>query len=97
MSNQIENFKHLISFLNSKEIDYALLGRRGSLQEIVAGDIDLVISNKDFKNLSALVREFSIQHDLQMIQCFEHEITQFLLVFIYLVDQRGYPWEWRSA
>lgn len=75
MSNQIENFKHLISFLNSKEIDYALLGRRGSLQEIVAGDIDLVISNKDFKNLSVLVREFSIQHDLQMIQCFEHEIT----------------------
>ena len=54
MTKRIDNFKKLIKFFETKTINYALLGRKDSLNEIIDGDIDIVVSQDDFKNIELL-------------------------------------------
>ena len=52
MSKEVNNFICLVNFFKNEGIDYAILGRRSSLNEIVDGDIDIVISSS-FVNLKS--------------------------------------------
>lgn len=75
MSNQIQNFKKLIAFLKANDVNYALLGRKSSLREIINGDIDLVVSVSNFKKTEHLIEKFSEENNMKYIQCFQHETT----------------------
>lgn len=75
MSKEIENFKKLIVFLKLSGIDYAILGRRASLAEIVDGDIDIVVPTNSFTQIAKILKDFSVKNSLQLIQCFQHEST----------------------
>lgn len=75
MTKRIDNFKKLIKFFETKTINYALLGRKDSLNEIIDGDIDIVVSQDDFKNIESLLDLFCKQNDLLFIQNIQHEST----------------------
>jgi len=81
MSNKIKNFKALISFLSEKNINYALLGRKSSLKEIVDGDIDIVISKKNFQNIERTIDSFCYENKLMFLQNFQHEsVAKYLIL-----------------
>jgi thymidylate kinase len=75
MSKEVNNFICLVNFFKNEGIDYAILGRRSSLNEIVDGDIDIVISYKNFNNLNVIMQDFASNYGMQLIQCLEHEST----------------------
>lgn len=75
MSKEINNFICLVNFFRNEGINHAILGRRNSLNEIVDGDIDIVISHKDFSNLNIIMQDFASNCGMQLIQCLEHEST----------------------
>jgi thymidylate kinase len=75
MSNKAQNFKKLIGYFKDQDINYAVLGRKNSINEIIDGDIDIVVSQKTFKKIGNIIDQFGIQSNMKFIQCFQHEST----------------------
>lgn len=75
MSTAINNFKLFITYLNENGVHYVILGRTASLQEIIEGDIDIAISEKDFKNINLLIGGFCSENNISFIQNIQHEST----------------------
>lgn len=75
MNTQIQNFKSLINFLNKNQIAYAVLGRKTSINEIIDGDIDIVVSHKVFKKIDHVISNFATDNEMQLVQCLQHEST----------------------
>ena len=75
MPTNIQNFKNLITYLDKNRIDYAILGRKDSINEIIDGDIDIVVSQNIFHNINNIISDFSTKNDMQLIQCMQHETT----------------------
>jgi len=75
MINTVNNFKDFINHLKLNKINYAILGRTSSLHDIIDGDIDIVLSAKDFKNIEKEIAVFCSDKKLSFIQSFQHEST----------------------
>ena len=75
MTNRIENFKKLINYFEQNTIEYALLGRKQNLEEIIEGDIDIVVSQQYFKKIEQILDKFCQKNNLLFIQNIQHEST----------------------
>src|SRR5206468_10031161 len=78
----------LLEFCTQNHINYALLGPINdyfSLKE--DGDIDFVVSQKDFKNISRQIQKFCNQNNLILVQMRKHEMTACIFVLSYYNPQ----------
>lgn len=75
MANRIKNFKKLIKYFEKNAIDYAVLGRKESLDEIIDGDIDIVVSKNNFNQIEHILNTFCNSNNMLFIQNIQHEST----------------------
>jgi thymidylate kinase len=86
--NRERIFNLLLEFFVHNHINYALLGPLNdyfSLKE--DGDIDFVVSQKDFKNISRQIQKFCNQNNLILVQMRKHERTACIFVLSYYNPQ----------
>ena len=72
ISSEESIFKNFIYFLNSKDIDYVLLGNVSGYPLIIDSDIDIAVSNDSFLKINSLIKEFSHIYGLLICNCFCH-------------------------
>jgi thymidylate kinase len=82
--NQEKIFRFFLRFLDANNIVYAVLGPREPFaDQATDGDIDFVISKKDFKKISFYIQKFCKQNNLTVVQMRQHESTACIFVLSY--------------
>src|SRR5690349_4724865 len=83
-------FRLLLKFLDSNKIIYAVLGPRdlSTLNISEEGDIDFVISKKNFKKISFYIHKFCRQNNFIPVQIRKHESTACIFVLSYYHSQQ---------
>src|SRR6266542_2342765 len=77
-------FRLLLEYLDTNHIPYAVLGPTDHYPDLKEeGDIDFVISRKDFKKISHYIHKFCSQNNLIPVQMRKHENTARIFVLSY--------------
>lgn len=81
MSNKIKNLKTLITYLNNQKVEYAVLGKTDTFSQLVDGDIDMVISKKDFTVIENTIEKYCKTNNMRFVQTIQHEsVAKYLIL-----------------
>src|SRR6266540_1979719 len=82
-------FRLLLEYLDTNHIPYAVLGPTDHYPDLKEeGDIDFVISRKDFKKISHYIHKFCSQNNLIPVQMRKHESTACIFVLSFYNKQQ---------
>ena len=79
--NKDKIFESLLKYLDNNRISYAVLSSCTNLKE--EGDIDFVISRKDFSRIQPLIYKFCNKRQLIPVQVRNHEVTACMFILSY--------------
>lgn len=70
----------LLEMLDRQGVPHCVLGDTRRIATAIPGDLDIMVDPATLKTFPALVTRFAAEHGLDLVQCWQHEVTCFSYV-----------------
>lgn len=75
LNPKIHLFETFTRYLEVKAISYVIVGDVRGYPESLGGDVDIVVSQADFKRVDKVLLEFGQEHGVDLVQVLRHEVN----------------------